>query len=255
MKNIISLLQTLGFTQYESQAYLALLQQSNVTGYELAKNSGIPPSKIYQILNKLIDREMVLVIDSEPKKYLPIRPDKILGRLKDEYLETVDELSNKLNKVYAEEALADNYIWHITDYEQIIRKLRQFIEEARNTIYLSVWDDEVDEIREALHNAFKKGIIITAVHFGQKLLGFGTEYPHGREHHIRLARGGRRVTLIIDDRVVVVGHFSEDGQSNAAWTANPGLVLLAKDYITHDIYTIRIQDRYGEEAVKLFENV
>jgi sugar-specific transcriptional regulator TrmB len=255
MKNIISLLQTLGFSQYESQAYLALLQQSNVSGYELAKNSGIPASKIYQILNRLVDRELVLVIDSEPKKYLPVPPDNFLGRLKDNYQTTIDELTRKLNKVYAEEALADNYIWHIAEYENIIRKLNQFIEEAKNSLYLSVWDDEVDPIRDTLKKAEKRGVKITVVHFGQKLLGIGTEFPHGREHHIRLARGGRRITLIIDDRIVIVGHFSEEGGSNAAWTANPGLVLLARDYINHDIYTIRIQDKYGEEAVKLFENV
>lgn len=252
MKNIISLLQNIGFTQYESRAYLALLQHSNVSGYELAKNSGIPASKIYHILTKLVDRELVLVIDSEPRKYLPVPPDEILGRMKLDYLDTVDELRLKLNKVYAEETLASNYIWHLSDREQIVRKVRQFITEARQLIYLSVWDEEVDEIQDSLIEAAARDVKITIVHFGKKVLGIGTEYPHGREHHIRLARGGRRITLIIDDELVVVGHFSEDGQCNAAWTANPGLVLLAKDYINHDVYTIRIQERFGEEAIELY---
>jgi sugar-specific transcriptional regulator TrmB len=255
MKNIVSLLQSIGFSQYEAQAYLALLQHSNVTGYELAKNSGIPASKIYQILTKLIDRELVLVIDSEPKKYLPISPDEILGRMKVDYLNTVDQLSTKLNKVYTEETLASNYIWHISERDQIMRKIRQFIADAKDHIYLSVWDEEIDEIRDSLQEADNKKVAITIVHFGQKLLGFGTEYPHGREHHIRLARGGRRITLIIDDKIVVVGHFSEDGQCNAAWTANSGLVLLARDYINHDVYTIRIQERFGEEAIDLYKQV
>ena len=35
-----------GFSQYESKAYIALIKKSPVTGYELAKNSGVPPSKI-----------------------------------------------------------------------------------------------------------------------------------------------------------------------------------------------------------------
>ena len=53
MKNILTHLQHLNFTQYESMAYLALLKQSEVTGYELAKNSGIPASKIYAVLNNI----------------------------------------------------------------------------------------------------------------------------------------------------------------------------------------------------------
>jgi len=255
MKNMISLLQSIGFSQYEAKAYLALLQQSNVTGYELAKNSGIPASKVYQIINRLIERELILVIDSEPKKYIPLPPNEILGRLKNDYLGTLDELDRKLNKVYAEEALAGNYIWHLSERDQIMWKIIQFIEEAEHHIYLSVWDEELELLRDVLKKAHNRKIDITAVHFGQELLGFGKEYPHGREHHIRLARGGRRITLIVDDKIVIVGHFSEDGLCNAAWTANPGLVLLARDYITHDVYTIRIQDRFGEEAIALFENV
>ncbi len=255
MKKIISLLQNIGFTQYESQAYLALVQQSNVTGYELAKNSGIPASKIYQILNKLIDKDVILPIDSEPKKYVPVSPDEILSRLKGDYMHTLDQLSDKLNKVYTEEQLSDNYIWNIADRETILRKVNEFIGQSSKQLYLSVWDEEVDEISESLKLAAKNGVRISIVHFGKKYFGIGKEFPHGREHHIRLERGGRRITLIVDDKKVIVGHFLEDGSCNAVWTANSGLVMLAKDYIVHDIYTIRIHKKYGDEAMELFEKV
>jgi sugar-specific transcriptional regulator TrmB len=71
MKKIIPLMQSLGFTQYESQVYLALLRQPSVSGYELAKVSGVPASKIYATLHKLIDKEIILVIDGEPKNMCP----------------------------------------------------------------------------------------------------------------------------------------------------------------------------------------
>ena len=38
----IKQLQELGFSQYEAQAYIALLQKNPLNGYELAKASGIP---------------------------------------------------------------------------------------------------------------------------------------------------------------------------------------------------------------------
>ncbi|TFG71867.1 MAG: hypothetical protein E4H26_11800 [Flavobacteriales bacterium] len=68
MKNILTHLQHLNFTQYESIAYLTLLKHSNVTGYELAKNSGIPASKLYPVLNKLVEKEVVFALDSDPAK-------------------------------------------------------------------------------------------------------------------------------------------------------------------------------------------
>lgn len=255
MQQIISLLQELGFSQYEAQAYFALLQQSNVTGYELAKQSGIPASKIYPTLNKLMDKDVVVVVNANPKKYFPKPPDEVLARFRNDYLGTVDSLNDKLNKVYSEDALLTSHIWNLTDYPEIIEKLKDLVGQARSTIYLSVWDEELDAISDTITAAAERGVDITTVHFGNKRLGIGREYHHGGEHHIQLERGGRRVTLIIDGDRVILAHFRNDGSCDAAWTANSSLVLLAKDYITHDIYTIRIHEKFGEKAEKLFETV
>jgi hypothetical protein len=42
MADLTGLLQQLGFSEYEARAYLALLQQNPLNGYELAKVSGLP---------------------------------------------------------------------------------------------------------------------------------------------------------------------------------------------------------------------
>ncbi len=252
MKKIISLMQSLGFGQYESQVYLALLQQANVTGYELAKLSGVPASKIYAILNKLIAKELVQVIDSEPKKYIPHPPQEILARMKGDFLQTVDHLQDKLEALYVQEAAANNHIFNLSGRDLIIRKVLEFIEHARHNLWLSVWDEELDEIAPTLKDAEKRGVKMHIVHFGQKVLHLGMEYRHGREHQILVQRGGRRIALIVDDQKVILGHFLEDGSSNAAWTTNKGLVLLAKDYVIHDIYTIRFAEKFGDEAEEIF---
>jgi hypothetical protein len=50
MLDAIALLQDLGFTEQEARAYQALLQHNPVTGYELAKVSGIPRPNTYPVL-------------------------------------------------------------------------------------------------------------------------------------------------------------------------------------------------------------
>ena len=252
MKKIISLLQSIGFSQYEAQVYLALLQQANVTGYELAKISGVPASKIYAILNRLEAKEMIQTIDSEPKKYIPQPPQDILSRIKGNYLQAVNTLTDKLEEIYVETA-DNNHIFNISGRTVIIRKVLDCIAEARQSLWLSVWDEEVEAISKALHRAQERGVKISIVHFGQKKLRIGKEYRHGREHQIRIERGGRRIALIVDDNKVILGHFLENGSSTAAWTTNKGLVLLAKDYVIHDIYSIRVIQKYGQDAEDIFE--
>jgi len=254
MKNILSQLQQLNFTQYESMAYLALLKQSEVTGYELAKNSGIPASKIYAVLNKLLDKDVILALDSEPVRYTPIPPNDIIARIKGNYLHTFDSLDKSLNDIYNDEQITDHYIWNLSGRSEIMRRIIEFIDQSQNSLYLSVWDEEVAGIEEALYRANEREIKMSIVHYGKTRLGVGQEYRHGREHQIRQQRGARRIALEVDEEKVVLAHFLEDGESNALWTNNTGLVLLAKDYIIHDIYTIRMAEKFGKEAIEIFES-
>ena len=47
-----ALLERLGFTEYEARAYLTLLGRNPLTGYELAKLSGIPRPNVYPVLDR-----------------------------------------------------------------------------------------------------------------------------------------------------------------------------------------------------------
>ncbi len=63
MTEATTLLQELGFGDYEARAYVALLQRSPINGYELAKASGVPRANIYAVLQKLAERGAVVRVD------------------------------------------------------------------------------------------------------------------------------------------------------------------------------------------------
>jgi len=254
MKSVLAHLQNLNFTQYESKAYLALLKQGGISGYELAKKSGIPASKIYQVLNRLIEKEVVIALDSEPVKYTPVPPAEVLYRLRADFMYTLDTVSPKLSELYRHQHSSDNYIWNVSGRPAIINKVNDFINEAVKKIHLSVWDEEIAEIEDSLKQARRRKISIAIVHYGEKKLNIGLEFRHGREHIIRRQRGARRIALEVDEQKVILAHFLEDGSCNAVWTTNKGLVLLAKDYIIHDIYTIRMAEKFGAAANEIFES-
>ena len=254
MKKILNHLQNLDFSQYESKAYLALLKQGQVTGYELAKNSGIPASKIYAVLSKLLEKEVILALDSEPVRYTPIPPDDIISRLHGNYKRTFDALRLGLNEIYQHGATDDNYIWNLSGYTEIMRRIIEFIDNAKSSLYLSVWDEEVEEISKTLRDAYQRGVKMSIVHYGEAHLGIKEEYRHGREHQIRQQRGARRIALEVDGDKVILAHFLENGDTDAIWTNNKGFILLARDYIIHDIYTIRIVEKFGKEALEIFES-
>src|SRR3974377_606973 len=78
-EHLSKLLAHLGFTEYEAKAFLALLQESPLTGYAIARISGVPRSKIYEVLGGLVDRGDVLVSNGEPIQYAPKPPDELIA--------------------------------------------------------------------------------------------------------------------------------------------------------------------------------
>jgi sugar-specific transcriptional regulator TrmB len=248
-------LKLLGFTSYESKAYLTLLKHSNLTGYEVAKYSGIPASKIYEVLNRLQEKEIIMALGTDPKRYVPFPPSEILNRLQAAYQHSFRFLQEKLEEMYEQDGEDQHYIWNISEHDPVFRKLRELLDQAEKEIFISIWAEELEELYPDLQRLEENGVQIYMVLFGESSHHFGKTYRHGREHEIRQERKARRLAIVMDDRITFLANFSDDGLTTAAYTRNKGMVLLAKDYIIHDIYTIRMQIKFGKDAMDIFRKV
>lgn len=68
-------LHEMGLTEYETGAYLALLQQGEATAKEISEVSNIPQSRVYEVLEKLENKGFVTIQMGRPKKYGAIEPN------------------------------------------------------------------------------------------------------------------------------------------------------------------------------------
>ncbi len=59
-KEIVLAIKNLGLSTYQAEAYFALLLESPLTGYKLSKISSVPRSRIYETIEKLIAKGLVL---------------------------------------------------------------------------------------------------------------------------------------------------------------------------------------------------
>jgi hypothetical protein len=79
--NLLSSLQNLGLTAYESKAYLALLSLGISDARQLCTQSGVPSSKIYTIMEKFELLGLVEVQQSKPAKFKALEPSLGVNRL------------------------------------------------------------------------------------------------------------------------------------------------------------------------------
>src|SRR3954467_6871650 len=126
MADVIALLQQLGFSEYESRAYLALLQRNPLNGYELAKLSRLPRANIYAVLQKLEERGAIVRLDQlNGMRYAPIAPTELTQRVATRFQQT---LNNDVLAVRTRQRLqvdlAGWYIQHSMALTAVLNELR-----------------------------------------------------------------------------------------------------------------------------------
>jgi sugar-specific transcriptional regulator TrmB len=68
----------LGLTQYEAKAYESLVKFGKTTAAKISADSGVPYSRIYDILASLVRRGLVKVLPGKTKEYVATDPKELL---------------------------------------------------------------------------------------------------------------------------------------------------------------------------------
>jgi len=243
VKTAILKLAQLGFSNYEARAYTALLQDNPLTAYEIAKKSGIPSSKVYEVIRKLEDRNTIQSIHSERSRlYIPVSLDEFVENYKLSIEDSLNSIRNSLKGVKV--GIDTNYTWHMKDYDDLVLRSKRMLATARKTALLLVWPDEVSRLMEDLTQAQERNIKIAVIHYGPTTMKVGQVYRHSVEDSVYSARGLRGLTLITDSKEALIGKMSETG-ADAIWSMNDAFVIMAEDYLRHDIYLIKTMMRFN----------
>jgi sugar-specific transcriptional regulator TrmB len=96
-------LQDYGLTEYESRAYLALLELEVAEASQVAEVARVPRTKIYTALEGLEEKRLVRVIPERPKRFAVEPIENYIEDLESRHREKAEELSQ------AREDLADEF--------------------------------------------------------------------------------------------------------------------------------------------------
>lgn len=247
----VDILKNLGFAEYEAKAYLALLSFSPATGYAVAKNSGVPRSKIYEVLDSLVDRGDVLVSHNATPLYQAVPPKELIAARKAKAEETYNKAERMLSQFMNCSQDRDN-IWNITGHDAIIQKVGERIDAAGSRILMEIWSEDYRELAGKLKAAAERGVAVTIISYGHIDADFASVYPHDMSEEITSEYGGRWVVFSADDSGVVAGVTSLGDDSRAAFTMHQGLVMPITEVVIHDLYIAEILNKHRDILEKSF---
>ena len=217
MTDLVEWLVKTGFTEYEAKVYIALQRVSPATGYQVAKESGVPRSTIYEVLGKLIARGAAVTQSlGDMVRYTPVPPDLLLDRMRHEFEDTLDDLADGFKRTTTTPG-APGQTWNIVGRDNILAQARQMIERAQSEVAVVVGDDdELDQLLVWLQQAQARKIALKVI----SPVPYTGDLPvvvHPQGSRLRQALG-HGLTLVVDGREILIGEV--DRSEGAVWTTN-----------------------------------
>jgi len=246
----IELLQQLGFGDYESQAYIALLKASPLNGYELAKASGLPRANIYAVLQKLEKRGAVIRLDtSEGVEYGPVAPGELLQGLRSNYESTLASAQEALESIRV--PAEQEQVWNMRSYGAMLEHARALVDSAQSCVLTALSPQEAAALGDHFQAAQQRGVKITNL----CTAACRDECEHCRGNIFRYAvsaqKNKRWLVVVQDEEQVLAGEIGPEGEALAILTQQQTLVELISWYIYHSIALATVLSDLGERTEEL----
>jgi len=245
MQIVIEQLQRLGFSQYEAQAYIALIKENPANGYELAKRSGIPRPSIYPVLQKLEERGAIGRVETPTgTRFVPLPPDDLLSKLSHQFQGHIEAASNSLNEIAS--SPTPEYTQNFRGYLELLDFARRMLQSAQRHVLIITWPEEARALADPLRHAKERGIRLTTLCLN------GCERPcsycQGHIFRFQFAppETSRWLVLVADHGELLAGEIASGQETLAVYTRQKMLVKLAAGYIQNSIVLAKFISNLGD---------
>ncbi|MGZ7210398.1 MAG: TrmB family transcriptional regulator, partial [Methanobacterium sp.] len=143
----------MGLTEYESKAYLSLASLISATALEINEDSGVPLSRIYEVLKSLHKKRFIEITRGKPLKYSVVPPQDIFEKSRTKIKEDLDEAESEVKNIYESQiSKSPAPIWLIYGTDKIVKKEIEIIGRAKDTLHIAagfMFHEEVEKLNDS----------------------------------------------------------------------------------------------------------
>lgn len=173
-------LNQMGLSEYESRAYLAVLQSGLSTATEISDAADVPQSRVYDVLEDLEEKGFVTVQPGRPKKFGPIEPELAVNQYveykRDSFedkisrtRETGEEFVNELDEENFQYRQNDeiDVFWSYKGKNYILSQFGEYCQRSSDQIRMVMkgnsFERMVNQHKEVLHDRHDHGVDIKII--------------------------------------------------------------------------------------------
>jgi HTH-type transcriptional regulator, sugar sensing transcriptional regulator len=245
-------LQQLGFTDYEARTYLALIDASPATAYEVANATSLPRANVYTVLRALEAKGAIQPVSEEPLRYAPVNPEEFFARVE----KSTAELCRHVVKQMERKAPSQNdvYVRVARGRRQVVAKISDLLAQARNEVWIKAAPQLLEPVLAQVREVADRGVKVKLILFGSppeplRSHPHVTVFAHEGEGTPR-AVSDLLFTMTVDLDGVLIASFT--GDATGSYTRNPSIIYVMQVYLLHEMYLADIYAVLGDDLDRHF---
>ena len=237
-------LEKIGLTSYEIKTFSSLLKTGELTASDLSQKSGVPYSKIYEVLGTLEEKSWIGSDDSRPTKYFAKSPstglDTTKQKMENDFLHNQNIILNELVPLYEKSGVSEKpEIWVLSGAINITTKILEMVDTCRNEVMIAIPEAGEELVKQALpklRSLHDKGVKITILTSDK--IDKESVKAIKRVATVKIKKGLFGGGIISDKKYVVIllgPETTGEGSSDivAIWADHAGLAGFARQYFEY----------------------
>lgn len=246
----------LGFSHYEAKCYVGLVGTSGLTGYGVAKATGVPQPKVYENLRRLVRRGAARQVGDDPALFVASSPTEVLEMLDSEFRGRHDAAALAATAIeHDDQSSAAVSLRAFSTREAVTAAALTLLSHAQRRVYISASVHELDDLMPGLRAAVERGVDAVLLDFGPE----GRDAPGMRVfRHASTERAlfrhhqARHLALVVDSREAVTAIAPDGSAWQGVQTTTPAIIAAIKGMIRHDIDIQQVYRDFGPQLVAAY---
>ncbi len=171
LREIQSLLSRLGLTEYESKTLTSLLKLSEAKAPDISREAQVPKTRVYDVLDKLVEKDLIIEIQGRPKRYRAREPEKVFLELLNGKKHEIKSLERETSDLNARlgtgigEEEAGEKVLKVKEKQDFVRILAQEIAKAKDSVLaFTELAPKHSALRNAIAQAKENNVNIKMLH-------------------------------------------------------------------------------------------
>ncbi len=221
----------LGLTRQEANIYLCLLQNKDLSGYEVSKITGISRSNVYGALASLVEKGAAYLLEGETNKYTAVMIEEFCENRIRRLKELKQELSAQIPQIRDS---SEGYIT-ISSHRHITDKIYNMLEHVEYRVYLSMPTVYLEQFRRHLEqlSADGKKVVLLVSELPPTEIKGSIVYQTDRQCDGQLR-------LIVDSSFVLTGEMTGSVTDSCLYCGQKNFVDVFKDSLRNEIKLIQL---------------